>query len=284
MVVYLDVLLAVNWVIDFLLLHAAARLTRTPYRGWRLVLGAAVGAAWCGTVLLPPLPALVIAALDAAGAVAMTATAFRFDGIGTLFRRAGVLFVLSAVLAGVAMAVYVFLAPADLQVINGVVYYQISPLLLIALTALSYALLCLWGRWTRRREPLGRHYRLRITRGERTVEVPALFDSGNGLTEPFSGAPVAVAEYGAVAALLSPAWQPPCPVPPAGARLIPFSSVGGGGMLPAFRPDRLTVVGEEGEWDRTGAWVAVCDTLGSDTCALIGLELTERREHHRVGT
>lgn len=284
MVVYLDVLLAVNWVIDFLLLHAAARLTRTPYRGWRLVLGAAVGAAWCGTVLLPPLPALVIVALDAAGAVAMTATAFRFGGIGALFRRAGVLFVLSAVLAGVAMAVYVFLAPADLQVINGVVYYPISPLLLIALTALSYALLCLWGRWTRRREPLGRHYRLRITRGDRTVEVPALFDSGNGLTEPFSGAPVAVAEYGAVADLLSPVWARADAVPPAGARLIPFSSVGGSGMLPAFRPDRLTVVGEEGEWDRTGAWVAVCESLGGNTHALIGLELTERREHHRVGT
>lgn len=285
MVVYLDVLLAVNWVIDFLLLHAAARLTRTPYRGWRLVLGAAVGAVWCCTVLLPPLPALLIVALDAAGAVTMAATAFHFEGVGTLLRRAGVLFVLSAVFAGVAMAVCFWAAPDGLQVINGVVYYQISPLLLIALTALSYALLCLWGRWTRRREPLGRCYRLRITRGDCTVEVPALFDSGNGLTEPFSGAPVAVAAYASVAALLSPAWNPACRVPPERARLIPFSSVGGGGMLPAFRPDRLTVVGEEGEWDRTGAWVAVCETLGGGAHrALIGLELTERREHHRVGT
>lgn len=285
MVVYLDVLLAVNWVIDFLLLHAVARLTRTPCRGWRLVVGAAVGAAWCCVVLLPKLPTALIVAIEAAGALAMVRAAFFWNGWRDLLRRAGVLFVLSAVFAGVAMAICFWAAPEDLRVINGVVYYHISPLLLIALTAFSYGLLCLWGRWTRRREPVGRSYRLRITQEGRTVELPALFDSGNGLTEPFSGAPAVVADYAAVAALLSPAWDPACRVPPPGARLIPFSSVGGGGLLSAFRPDRLTVIGDEGEWDRTGAWVAVCQTLGQgEHRALIGLELTERREHQRVGT
>lgn len=285
MVVYLDVLLAVNWVIDFLLLHAVARLTRTPCRGGRLVLGAAVGAACCCVVLLPPLPAVLSVLLKAAGALAMVVVGFRFAGWGMLLKRAAVLFVLSAAFAGVAMAAWWLAAPDGLQVINGVVYYDIPPLLLIALTAASYGLLCLWGRWTRRREPMGRTYRLRLTYNGKTAQVTALFDSGNGLAEPFSGAPAAVAEYRAVAALLSPEWEPSRRLPPTGARLIPFSSVGGSGLLPAFRPDCLTVIGEEGEWDVTGAWVAVCDRLGNGNYgALIGLELTERRDGHRVGT
>ena len=53
-------------------------------------------------------------ALKAAGALAMTAAAFRFGGWGTLFKRMAVLFVLSAAFAGVAMAVWVFAAPAGL--------------------------------------------------------------------------------------------------------------------------------------------------------------------------
>ncbi len=284
MVIYLDVLLAVNWVIDFLLLHATARLTRTPARGGRLVLGAAVGAASCCVVLLPALPAPLSVAWKAAGACAMTAAAFRWSGVGPLLRRTAVLFVLSAAFAGAAMALWVFAAPTGLQVVNGVVYYELSPLLLIALTAVSYGLLCLVGRFMRRREPVGRAYRLRIVYHGQTAEVAALYDSGNGLVEPFSGAPVAVADYAAVAALLTPAWEPSRRTPP-GARLIPYSSVGGDGFLPAFRPERLTVCGEEGEWDVSGAYVAVCGGLGGgDHGALIGTALTERKERQHVGT
>ncbi len=283
-VIYLDVLLAVNWVIDFLLLHATARLTHTPTRGRRLVLGAAVGAASCCVVLLPALPAPLSVACKAAGALAMTAAAFRWCGVGALLRRTAVLFVLSAAFAGAAMALWVFVAPTGLQVVNGVVYYELSPLLLIALTAVSYGLLCLAGRFMRRREPAGRSYRLRIVYHGHTAEVAALYDSGNGLIEPFSGAPAVVADYAAVAAVLSPAWEPSRRTPPPGARLIPFSSVGGDGFLPAFRPERLTVCGEEGEWDVSGAYVAVCDGLGGgDHGALIGTALTERKERQYVG-
>lgn len=279
MVLYLDVLLAVNWVVDFLLLHATARLLRTPCRGWRLVLGAAVGAAGCCVVLLPTLPTALSVLSKAVIALAMCAVAFRWRGVRGWLRGAVVLFVLSTALAGVAMAVWVFAAPAGLQVINGVIYYDLSPLLLIALTALSYGLLCLVSRWTRRREPVGRTYRLRITHGDRTVEVAALYDSGNGLVEPFSGAPAVVAAYPAVAPLLPPEWNPAAKRPPDGARFIPFSSVGGAGLLPAFHPRRLQVCGAEGTWDVSGAYVAVCDRLGQgEYGALIGTALTERKE------
>ena len=44
-VIYLDVLLALNLFIDFLLLSAAARILRIPGRTGRRVLGALLGAA-----------------------------------------------------------------------------------------------------------------------------------------------------------------------------------------------------------------------------------------------
>ena len=44
-VIYIDVLLALNLFIDFLLLSVTARIRRRPHRRWRTVLGALFGAA-----------------------------------------------------------------------------------------------------------------------------------------------------------------------------------------------------------------------------------------------
>lgn len=278
MILYVDVLLAVNWVIDFLLLHALSRFLSIPRYRWRLVAGAAVGAVTCLVVLLPPLSPWVAVLFKAATALLMVAVTFGVSPWKALLRRTAVLFVLSAVVAGVAMAVWWLAAPAGLAIINGVVYCDIPPLALIGCTAGAYGLLCLYARWTRRRVPVGQSFRLRVEQGGQAVEIPALFDSGNGLTEPFSGLPVAVVDYRAVAPLLGPLWSPEQTEPPPGARLIPFSSVGGRGFLPAFCPHRLTVMGPGGPRDVTGVYVAVSGPLGAEYGALIGPELAVGKE------
>ena len=113
MVLYLDVLLAVNWVIDFLLLHATARAWRVPHRAWRLTVGAAVGAACCCVVLLPPLPTLLSVLYKAAGALLMVWIAF---GRRRLWRHTAALFLLSTAVAGVAVALWWLVAPPGLAV------------------------------------------------------------------------------------------------------------------------------------------------------------------------
>ena len=37
-VIYLDVLVVLNWFIDFLLLSSTSRILRLPFKRWRLVL------------------------------------------------------------------------------------------------------------------------------------------------------------------------------------------------------------------------------------------------------
>lgn len=67
-----------------------------------------------------------------------------------------------------------------------------------------------------------------VDTGARQVRCFALADSGNRLREPFSGAPVIVA-----CRSLFPDMETP--------RVIPYQTVGGEGMLTAFRPHRVTV-------------------------------------------
>ena len=282
MILYVDVLLAVNWVIDFLLLHALSRMLSIPRYRWRLVAGGGVGAATCLIVLLPPLSPWLAVAYKAFGAFLMVGVAFGIRPFKTLLRRTAVLFMLSAVVAGVAMGVWWLAAPTGLAIVNGVVYVDVPPLALIGCTAGAYGLLTLYARWTRRKVPSGQGFRLRVEYKDKVVEIPTLFDSGNRLVEPFSGLPVAVADYRVLASLLGPLWAPERATPPPGARLIPFSSVGGRGYLPAFCPDRLSVLGPAGARDISGVYVAVSGPLGADYGALIGPELAAGKEQRYV--
>ncbi len=267
MVIYADVLLAVNWWVDFLLLVLLRRITGAQARGWRLALGALCGGLTAFVLLLPPLPVWLSLLCKAAGAALMVLVAFPPENGRCFLRRILWLFALSAGLAGLCEGVYYFFAPAGIYVSNGVVYYRISPLLLVGLTVLCYGILCLIGQRMRRSAPKRHRYAVSVSNRGRTVTLPCLYDSGNHLVEPFSGAPVIVMERDAVSSLLPEGWDgKDLPTGP-GWRVIPFSSLGGEGLLPAFRPERVTVHtgrgSRSGQGDRLlpGCYIALSSTL-----------------------
>ncbi len=275
MTLYLDVLLVTNWGIDFLLLHMTARVLRTPHRAGRTVLGAALGALAACAVLLPPMSPWLAVGYKAATAWLMVGVAFGF-GRG-VWRRCAVLFLLSAATAGVALAVWWLLAPKGLAVINGVVYCDVSPLLLIACTAAAYLLLWVYDRFTAHRRTVGHTYQLQLCHRGHTLTLPAFYDSGNSLREPFSGMAVAVAPYALLSDVLSSAWDPTNADLPHGARAVPYTSLGGRGVLAAFCPEQLRVLCDGKVWDVTGRFVAVSREAGQRV--LIGADfLCEERE------
>ena len=134
MIVYGDILLALNWWLDFLLLLGVLRILGGGARPWRLALGALVGAFSCFTLFLPPLAVWWSLLIKLVSALLMVLIAFRWQGWRQLTRRAFLLFALSAGLAGLCGALYFYVAPADFYVANGVVYYDFSPLLLVLLS------------------------------------------------------------------------------------------------------------------------------------------------------
>lgn len=108
---------------------------------------------------------------------------------------------------------------------------------------------------------------LRIGLGDERIDLPALVDTGNGLTLPGGGRPVAVVEAAALSQLLPPSltaaglahgleqvppeWRPRL-------HLVPYSALGNtGSYLLAVRPDSLATSGEPG-----GPWTAVQGVVG----------------------
>ena len=269
-VIYLDVLLFLNLFADFWLLSSVARLLHIPHRGRRIVGGAAAGAAASLILLLPPLPLWLTLCIELLSAAVMTAIAFRFAGWRSFGVRIGVLFLLSTLFAGVSYLLWLLVSPAGFTVRNGVVYYDVSPLWLAATTLISYGAIRLYDRAAAHRLTRRREYRVTVTHRGKAVTVDALHDTGNRLREQFTGSPVIVADRDSLAPLSLPdfssLWEREEGTRTAAEyrlRMIPFSSVGGGGLLPAFRPDRVTVSTLSGEHRIVdGGYIALTPALG----------------------
>lgn len=263
MVIYADILLVLNWWLDFLLLLGVRRALGVVAKPWRLALGALIGALSACTLFLPPMPWWLSLLVKLVAAAAMVFIAFSWQSWRSFCRQGLLLFGFSAGLSGLCGALYFFAAPADFYVFNGVVYYSVPPLLLVVLTAVCYGALCLVEMMLRRRAPAGRCFTLRLAYGGNTVSVRCLYDSGNHLTEPFSNRPVLVVEQAVAECLLPiPVLLEELPAGKAGWRLVPFDSLGGQGLLPAFVPDQVVVLAAEGERILPSCYVAVCPRLG----------------------
>lgn len=267
--VYVDVLVAVNFFITYFLLRAVAGFLTLPVRRGRMAAASAAGGLCSLLILLPELPA----PLSVAGKLLMSAgivlLAFGYGGVRRLVRDAAAFFGVSFAFAGLMLAVWYFFAPQGLVIRNSVVYFNISPLLLILLTAACYFVLSAIGRVTGRRMPRELRCRLVVGCGGRSCACTAQIDTGNTLREPFSNDPVAVVYERAIGKI----------VPPPGSRnlrLVPFDTVSGEGVLRAFRPDRLTIYCGGRAVKPPRAYIAVSKTRPGECDALLNPELLQK--------
>ena len=255
MVVYLDVLAAVNGAVDYLLLLATARLAGIfPARG-RLLGAALAGAAFAvasalpgGAFLAGPAPALLCGAL-------LPALAFGVRR-GQFPRLAALFLLVAGACAGVVMAAAQWTG-ALLRV--GGAYYLDVPLRVV----LPAALLCFAASGALFRGGAGKNGRERpselvtLTFDGKTARFLLLRDTGADLCDPLTGRPALLLDRTAAERLLPEPLHPTlralradnaadllAGLPPGFARrfsLLPYRAVGQpAGLLLAFRPDWVT--------------------------------------------
>lgn len=279
-VVYLDELFLLNFVVDYLLLLAAGRLSGEVLRRGRLALGAALGAAYAGAVFLPGLGFLVHPLCKVGAGI--LAVLLGYGGSPRLLRVCLVFFAVSAAFGGGIFALQL-LGSRSLVLSNGVISSPLDLKLVLLSAAGCYVLITLLFQRAARHSPRRELAPAVVELGERRVALTALVDTGNTLADPVSGRPVLVAE-GAKMGGLFPAGTAPTREElhdPSAAlerlgqaglrcRLLPYQAVGVEcGLLLALRADRVKVGGE----DYGPLLVALSPTSltgGGGYCALIG--------------
>ncbi|MCL2530605.1 MAG: sigma-E processing peptidase SpoIIGA [Oscillospiraceae bacterium] len=274
-VIYIDVLLALNIFVTYLLLAATVLLSAVQTKRWRLLCGALLGGAAALLIFLPPLHWTLQALIRLALAAAIVWVAFGWGNWRRALRCYAAFFGMNFALAGSMLALWLTLRPVGMLMQNGVVYFNVSLITFVLLACVSYAAMRGAVILLRRRHPGNNACTATICVDGQSITLPALYDSGNKLTDGFTGAPVVVVEYQALRTFL-PAelheyFTAELDLPPehdwrTRLRKIPYHAVGHSGLLPAFRSDKITVKSGTKEQTTPNAIVAVTtENLGDGT-------------------
>ena len=167
------------------------------------------------------------------------------------------------------------------------IYLNLSPLFLVTATFFSYLVIRLLSKINGRQDNLNLECDVLIKFNEKAVILKAKIDTGNTLREPFSGLPVVVAQYKFIEKIVpEPIKKHFFVLDTNGSsekflydvqklknfRLIPYKTISGTGLLPAFKPTYIKIQNVKKD-----AYIAVCNEkiFNDEFQALINYELIE---------
>lgn len=236
LIIYADVLLAVNLYINYFLLRGATLLLRRRVTPLRCVAAAAVGAVFSLAVIFPQIPFFVGMLLKAISGAAVTLTAFgrqkRIDFLLSLL----CFLVMSFAFAGGMTALWNAAAPLEMYCNNGCVYFDIPIWAAALITAALYGGFRLVSFIMERRQP-SRHESVTLYADGHLLTLDGFADTGNSLRDSFSGMPVIIVSLEKIKSIA------PKNVLDYlagnlndinGIRLVPCSTVTSDGVIPVF--------------------------------------------------
>ena len=249
-VIYLDVLLLVNFALAVLFLLAAGLICGVCCTAGRVVLGGAAAALSALALLAPEAAWPLALAYRATTCAAVVRLAYGWPGARTFARLTGWYALLNMLLAGAVLL-------PGVETNNGAIYLPLSPGALLA--AAGAVWLTLQGLL----RVLGRSaqgtFAAELVVDGVTLPVRAFVDTGFFVQEPLSGRAVVLVRRQAVEAGLSPALRavlagdtPPLEL---GVRFVPCTTVAGHCVLPAV-PAAVRCRGHT----LGGLYAAFCDT------------------------
>lgn len=242
-----------------------------------MLLGSVVGALSSFVILLPPINEFLSLIIRFVTALAVVFATFFPTSKKTFFKAVAAYFLITFCFCGTCIAFFMLFSP-PVAIRNGAVYIDISPIMLVGIISVCYIIIRIICRVTGRSIPSREICRLTVKHNDVFVELIAKTDTGNTLKEPFSNLPVIVVDKSKIEMLLpneiSDYLAQTVTVNEnycnyiSGIRLVPYNSVGGEGLIPAFKPD-LIKVSLNGNSIEIEAYIAVTSRKLSETFSAI---------------
>lgn len=261
MVIYLDVILLINFSFNLVLLTVAGWLGLRRFRTCRYCLAALVGTGFWLIFFFCPQYIFINWLCRILGGLTMAYIAWRPVPFRSLLSKAVLLVVSGQIMGGGIYSLAFALGGTALGSSIAL------PLILVAGGGgIMLALAAWWAGKTHTARQLKAYLgQAEIQFQGQTLRVQALLDSGNSLRHPINSWPVLILERQPASIIFSNDvldWlDDPQDLPPLGLEtriaLIPYTSVGGAGVLAAIRPDKLVLQSEKGGVILTQVYVAV---------------------------
>lgn len=245
--IYLDVLIVLNIYVNYFLLRATAKFTHTPLKTLRCIISSVVGSLFSLTILLPSGGFLVSLALKLAAAAIITGMAFGIKDRKQTLKLILYFYIVNFIFGGVVMLLYITFKPSFMAFNNSYFYVDFSLISLVVFTAIAYFAVTAVRRIMDKGCDTSHHYKVTVRHQSRVFSMDALADTGNSLTDHFSGKPVIICPQKEFKDI----EKPVCPenaeyfYEKYGLRFIPYSTIGNAGLIPVFSPDEIIITDAE---------------------------------------
>lgn len=258
MTVYADVLIFINTIINYAVIMTAEKLLKLDIRLYRLLLAAFVGALFSLTIFIDIRVPLYLFIIKAVSSAAVSFIAFGFRSRTEYLKALGLTVTVSLFYSGFFILFYQLFRPPDMLIVNDIVYLDVNPLLMIGLTAVIYVLLLLINKLFSERIK-ATIVRLSFDIRGKEYSCIAKIDTGCNLTEPFSAAPVIIADR-TVFSIEDDEHK----------RIIPYSTVDNSSYLYAVKADAVTI--DKRKISKT-VYIASVDKLNNNYHAVINSDI-----------
>lgn len=256
MVIYLDVLILINLYVTYFQIIAVSVFTHRKTVWYRKLSAAGIGAVASLSIFIPQEMVLTLTLLKIflcalIAFVAFGYTGFRAYAVSVLF-----LMLVSFVFSGLMLCVWLFAAPMKMLFINGTVYFGVDTMTIILSTCAAYGVVRIIRYILDKNGKTDGKYTVIIKNNGRECRLSALADSGNGMVDCFSGLPVIVCRRDMCADVSPPAIEmiennsdisDIGTQMIKGVRIMPFSTVGKGGLICMFKAESVVIDDETNE-------------------------------------
>ncbi len=264
-VIYIDTLICVNLIIDYILLIIIRKFLHINCKNSRIIFGALLGGVSTTAIFLPFYNDIFSLIYTPAVAVLIILLSFGFKSIRKLIIRTLAYMGSSMLICGIVITLELWWNPSKVMIYNNVLYFDISPALLIITTIGVYFAMCIYKRIRDKHKHNCKIRTVTIEIKDRSkLTFEAIVDTGCNLKEPFSGLDVIIAESELLKGI---------DISDESKRIIPFSTASGDGMITGFKPSKVFIDGKE---VYKGCYIGVCNKkIHGEIKSLMSAELSE---------
>lgn len=276
MVIYVDVLVVLNLLVDFFLLSATARILKRKVSVLRRTIAAVVGG-FSSLYIFFEGSNIFLDFLQKFGTAAiLCAIAFGVKPIKNFFKAFLINLAVTLTYGAGMTLLYKIFKPNGMYVGNSVVYFDISPLELIFFTVISYVVITILSYFFSQTAVLSQRCEVIIEIDGIKTSFTAICDTGNSVKDLFGNSEIIVADRAVFTALCGRGDYELSSSYPNRYNLVPIKTVSGNDMLEAIRCDNAVILSEQREISLIKPLLALSKTkLNDDYSGIINPQIFE---------
>lgn len=246
--IYIDVLIVLNIYVNFFLLKATAKFTHTLLKTSRCILSSIIGSLFSLTILLPSESFLLSLSIKLIAAAVITAITFGIREKKRFFKLLLYFYIINFIFAGAVMLLYITFKPSFMAFNNSYFYIDFSLISLVIFTAIAYFAVTTVRYFMDKGADSSKKYHIIIKYKGKVISIDALADTGNSLTDSFTGKPVIICPKQKLGFNNNFSTENAEEIfKKYGFRMIPYYTISNGGMIPVFKPDEIFITDKESE-------------------------------------